>query len=194
MEGDPGGFCLRSPVFLGIGGGSQNYVCQCLYGTVSLSGAFDHLAHYLCHAGLCGVGSLLYLFVADFDRYVEFAEIGDDTDTEHLDAAVPGYDDFRHGTHPDSIRSHLVIHTVFGRGLEGRALYAHVDAVHHPDVLFLCNFIGQCHQFMIVCLVHVRESGACREVVSSQRMFREHIDMVGDDHQVADSELRIHAP
>ena len=40
--------------------------------------------------------------------------------------------------------------------------------------------------------MHVWETRSCRIVLSAERMFREEIDMVSDNHQVADSELRVH--
>ena len=41
--------------------------------------------------------------------------------------------------------------------------------------------------------MHIWEAGTRRKVLSSQRMFWEEIDVVGDNHQVANLKLRIHA-
>ena len=64
--------------------------------------------------------------------------------------------------------------------------------MHYTDVLLFCYLIGQRNQFVVVSLVHIRKAGARREIPSAQRMFREHIDVVSDDHQVANLELRTH--
>ena len=41
--------------------------------------------------------------------------------------------------------------------------------------------------------MHIRETGARREVLASERMLGEEVDMVGDDHQVTYMERLIHA-
>ena len=130
--------------------------------------------------------------MADFYRHIESAEVSDDTDAKDLDIAVACHDDFRHCTHANGISPHLVIHTVFSWSLECGALYTHINAMHYTDVLLFCYLIGQRNQFVVVSLVHIRKAGARREIPSVQRMFREHIDVVSDDHQVANPELWIH--
>ena len=60
------------------------------------------------------------------------------------------------------------------------------------DVLLLGNLVGKITQLLVVSLVHVRESGTGREVLAPQRMLWEEVDVVIDNHQVADFEVRIH--
>ena len=86
-----------------------------------------------------------------------------------------------------------MVHLIFCRCLEGGTLYADIDAVLHLDVFLLGNLVGQRHQRQIVGLVHIREARTCREVLSTKRMLREEVDVVGDNHQVADFEFWVHA-
>jgi len=46
---------------------------------------------------------------------------------------------------------------------------------------------------MIVGLMHIWETGTSGIVLSAQRMLGEEVDMVGDDHEVANLECWIHA-
>ena len=41
--------------------------------------------------------------------------------------------------------------------------------------------------------MHVGETGTGGEVLAMQRMLREEVDVVVNDHQVADLEVRVHA-
>ena len=125
--------------------------------------------------------------------YVEATEVGDDRHTEGLDAAVMGHDDLRNGTHTYRITTQRAVHPVFGRCLEGGSLYAYIHTMHHIDALLLSNLVGLGNQSEVVRLVHVGESRTRREVLPTQRVFGEEIDMIGDDHQVADLERGIHA-
>ena len=45
---------------------------------------------------------------------------------------------------------------------------------------------------MVVGFVHIWETGTCGEVLSTQRMLWEEVDMVRDNHQVTNLEGRIH--
>ena len=131
--------------------------------------------------------------MADLDRYVETSEVGDDADAESTYATVVGHDDLRYGAHAYGVASHHAIHLVFGRCLEGGALYADVHAIGNTDVLLTgygCGFLNQSH---VVSLVHVREAGTGREVLAAQRVFGEEIDVVSNNHQVADLERWVHA-
>lgn len=60
------------------------------------------------------------------------------------------------------------------------------------DSLAVGYFICQCYQFGIVRFVHIREARACGEVLAAKRMLREAVDVVGDDHDVANVEFRVH--
>ena len=46
---------------------------------------------------------------------------------------------------------------------------------------------------MVVGLVHIGEARACGEILAAKRVLREEVDVVGDNHQVADLELGVHA-
>ena len=41
--------------------------------------------------------------------------------------------------------------------------------------------------------MHIRETRSCGEVLTTKRMLWEEVDVIGDYHQVADIELRVHA-
>ena len=139
------------------------------------------------------MGRYLYLLVAHFDRVVETTKVGDDRDAEYAYAAVVGHDDLRDGGHADGITANEAEHAIFGRRLEGGALYADIDTVDDADVFLLSYLVGKGYQLVAVCLVHVGEPRSCGEVLTAQRMLGEEIDMVGDDHQVANPEVRVHA-
>jgi len=61
------------------------------------------------------------------------------------------------------------------------------------DIKILGNAVGLGDEVVVIGLVHIREAGTRGEVLTAQRVFREEVDMIGDDHQVADLELRVHA-
>ena len=63
----------------------------------------------------------------------------------------------------------------------------------HLDAFLPGNLIGQGYELQIVSLVHIWEPRTCREVLAAQRMLGEEVDMIGENHQVADLELRVHA-
>ena len=125
-------------------------------------------------------------------RDVEAAEVGDDADSEHLDATVVGYNYFWNGAHTHSVTAQTFVHTILSRSLEGWPLYTHIHAMYNLYVFLLCNLLCQCDHAMVVSLVHIWESRSGREVLSSQRMLWEHVDMIGDNHQVANLEVLIH--
>ena len=104
-----------------------------------------------------------------------------------------GYDDFRNGTHAYGIATYHAVHLILGRCLEGWSLYTDIDTIGDADLLLAGNGRSLLDEFHVVGLVHVREAGTRREVLSTQRVFREHVDMVGDDHQVANLEGGVHA-
>lgn len=56
------------------------------------------------------------------------------------------------------------------------------------------DFIRQGYELGIIGLVHVWETGAGGKILASQWMLREEIDVVVDDHQVANLERWIHTP
>ena len=141
---------------------------------------------------MCLIGSLLYLFVAYFYGIVEATEVGDDGYTKGADATVMGYDDLGNGRHTHGIATKQVVHLIFCRCLEGRTLNADIDTMLHFDAVLLSNLVGQSHQRQVVGLVHIREPRTSGEVLATQRMLREEVDMVGDNHQVADAECGVH--
>ena len=64
--------------------------------------------------------------------------------------------------------------------------------MNHPDALFLSYLVGKVAQLLVVSLVHVGETGTGGEVLATQRMFGEEVDVVVDNHQVADNEVGVH--
>ncbi len=158
-----------------------------------LGGALDHFAHDFRHDGLSLVGSLLHLLVANLNGIVEAAQVGDDADAEGLDAAVVSHDDLRHGGHADGVAAEGAIHAVFCGSLEGRTSHADVHAVNQTNLPFLGNLCGEIDEFVVVGFVHVREAWTGGEVLAAQGMLGEEIDVVGDDHEVANLECGVHA-
>ena len=131
--------------------------------------------------------------MAYFHRYVETAKVGDDGDAEGLDAAMVGDDDFGHGTHTNGVTTQQAVHLVFGRSFERGSLNAHIYAVLHLDAFLASYLVSQCDELVVVGLVHVGEAGAGGEILAAEGMLGEEIDVVGDDHDVADFEFGVHA-
>ena len=130
--------------------------------------------------------------MAYFYRNVEAAEVGDDADAEYLDAAMAGHDHLRNGAHTYSVTTQGTIHTILCRSLEGRTLDAHIYTMLNRDVLLLGYLVGKITELLVVCLVHIWEARTSREVLATQRMLWEEVDVVVDNHQITDLKLRIH--
>ena len=131
--------------------------------------------------------------MADLNRIVKATQIGDDADAEGADATVVGYDDFGNGRHTYGVATQRAIHPVFCRCLEGRSGGTDVDAIDQSDVLLLGNLRGEVDELVVVGFVHVREAWTCGEVLATQRMLGEEVDVVGDNHQVANLKGGVHA-
>ena len=160
---------------------------------IKLGCPYNQFSHDICHERLCLLGCLLHLLMTDLHWLVETAEIGDDRDTEGADATMVGHNHFGHSGHADGIATHDPIHLIFRRGLEGRTLYAHIHAMLNRDALLAGDIEGQLDQQRIISAVHVGKARTRGEVLTTKRMLGEEINVIGDDHQIADIELRVHA-
>ena len=158
-----------------------------------LLGAHNHLTHDFCHERLGLVSSHLNFFMADLYRHIEATQIRHDTDAKDADAAVMGHNHLWNGGHTDGVATYRTIHAVFGRGLECRTLHTDIDTVFDAYLFLLGYLRSEFDQFPVVSLMHIGETGTCGEVLASQRVLREEVDMVGDDHQVAHMEIFVHA-
>ena len=66
--------------------------------------------------------------------------------------------------------------------------------MHQPYVLFAGDFVGKPDETRVVGMGHRRKASAeLVVVVAAQRVFGEQVDVVGDDHKVADFEFFVHA-
>ena len=131
--------------------------------------------------------------MAHLHRIVEATQVGDDRDAEGAYAAVVGHDDLRDGRHAYGVAAQRAVHPILCGRLEGWPLHTDVDTVLHLDAFLLGDLVSQCHESEVIGLVHIRESWSRGEVLSAQRVLGEEVDVVGDDHQVANLELRVHA-
>ena len=131
--------------------------------------------------------------MADLHRIIEAPKVGDDGDAEGADATVVGYNHLWNSGHTDSIATQDTIHLIFGRCLEGWSLQAHIDAILQADLLLACNIESHLDEQGIIGLMHIRETWSCGEVLATQRVLREEVDVVGDDHQVTNLETGVHA-
>ena len=61
------------------------------------------------------------------------------------------------------------------------------------DALLAGDIEGQLDQQRIISAVHVGKARTRGEVLTTKRMLWEEVDMIGDHHQVADIEPRVHA-
>ena len=168
-------------------------VKRCCLVVVELGRPGDEFAHDRRHVWLGLVGGFLYLLVAHLDRFVEAAQVCNHRYTESLDTAMMGHDDLRNGRHAYGITAKGAVHPIFGWSLKCGTLHTDIHTLLHLDALFPGNLVGLIDQQGIVGLVHVGKTRTGGEVLSAQRMLGEEVDMVGDDHQVADLELRVHA-
>ena len=85
-----------------------------------------------------------------------------------------------------------MIHLVFSWSLECRTLYA--QRHHEPrGIPFLWQSLSARESASYHKPRAYRESGARWEVLSTQRMLWEEVDMVVDNHQIADAEIWVHA-
>ena len=62
-----------------------------------------------------------------------------------------------------------------------------LDAVAQGDV------VGTCQQGAVVGFAHVGEAGTGGEILAAQGMLGEKVDVVADEHDVADVEIGVHA-
>lgn len=106
---------------------------------------------------------------------------------------MTGNDYLWNRTHADGISAKNTIHLVFRRGLERRTGHTDIDAMLNRNTLFLRNSVSHGDDRFVVRLVHIRESWTRREVFATQRMLWEEVDMVADNHKVANLEIRVHA-
>ena len=109
-------------------------------------GAAVHGGGVSGHERLCGIGSLLYLFVAYFNRHVEATEVCYDAHTEYLYATMSGNNHLRHSAHSYSIATQKPVHAIFGGSLEGWSLYTHINAMLKLYAFFLGYLVGKCYQ------------------------------------------------
>ena len=104
------------------------------------------------------------------------------------------HNSLRHRGHAHSITSDVAEIYILRRSLKGRALRAYIHTFHHADVVLLGYFLGAFDQRMGVHLMHIRETRTpLFFVVAAQRMLGEHVDVVVDDHQLANLEIGVHA-
>ncbi len=160
---------------------------------MDLGSTLNHFAHDLGHQRLSLVGSFLHLLVADLNGIVEASQVSDYADAEGLDAAVVRHDDLRNGGHADGVATQCAIHAVLCWCLEGWTGGAKVNAIDQTDALLLGNLCSQVDEFVVIGFVHIREAWTGGEVLAAQRVLREEVDMVGDNHEVANLEGRVHA-
>ena len=132
--------------------------------------------------------------MAYFHGLVFQSKVGDDAHSKHLNAAMACHNNFGNGTHANGIAAQPVVHLIFGRGFECGTRHANINTVNHSDALFFGYLVGQVAQLLVVSLVHVGETRTSWEILSTQRMFGEEVDMVVDNHQIADNKVGVHAP
>ena len=122
-----------------------------------------------------------------------YSHVGDDAHSKYLYAAMMCHDDLGYGAHAHSISTPESEHTIFAGGLIGGALCGQVYTMLNVDVLLSCYLIGQLHQSVTVGFAHVGKSGTGGHVGSVQRILRQEVDVVGDNHDVSHMELGVGA-
>ena len=97
------------------------------------------------------------------------------------------------GAHAYGVASKDTVKLVFGWGLEGRTTDADIYALDNADILFCGYGLGLIDELAVVGLAHIREAWAVINILATERMLGEVVDVVGDDHEVANLEIRVHA-
>lgn len=128
-----------------------------------------------------------------FFWHIKTAKVCNYTDAKHLDTAMAGHYHFGYGAHAYCICAKQAVHAILCWGLKCRSLYAYVHAMNQTGALLPSYLIGQLTQTVVIGFVHVGEAGALRVVLAVQGMLGEEVDVVVDDHQIADFEVWIHA-
>jgi len=162
-------------------------------GVLHLLGAYNHFAHNLCHDGLSLISSFLHLLMTYLDRVIETTQVCYNADAKGTDTTMVGYDDLWDGTHANGVATQDAIHLILGRRLEGWSLHTHINTILQTDLLFASYLTGQFDESWVVGFVHIGEARTRGEILATQRMLWEEVDMIGDNHQVANLETRIHA-
>ena len=106
---------------------------------------------------------------------------------------MAGYDDFGDGGHADGIGSEDAVHLVLRWGFVGGPLGGEVDALDGADALLAGYLARHVEEGVVVGLVHVGETGSGGEVGTVEGMFGHEVDVVGDEHEVANAECGVHA-
>ena len=103
-------------------------------------------------------------------------------------------DHFRHDTHADHVRTHGPQHAVLGAGFQVRAGHADVNTGMRADAFFERRPRRGGEQPFAVRLDHVRPARPQALIVGAdQRVDPHEVDLVFDDHDVAQLVLRVHA-
>ena len=105
---------------------------------------------------------------------------------------MAGHDYLRNGAHAYGVTTQGSVHAVLCRSLEGRTLDAHIYTMLNRNILLLGNLVGKITELLVVCLVHIWEARTGREVLATQWMLWEEVDVVVDNHQITNLELRVH--
>ena len=103
-------------------------------------------------------------------------------------------DYLRNCAHSDSVAANGFKIAVLCWSFECRTLCAYIYTLLHLDAVFLCNIESISNEAFRIWFAHIREARAELVIIlSAQRMLREEVDVVCDDHNVADLEIGIHA-
>ncbi len=105
-----------------------------------------------------------------------------------------GHDDFGDGGHTHGVAAYDAEVLILGGSLERRACGADIYAVHDAYVFLQGYLVCLLDKLVAVSLCHGRETRSeFLEVPASQRVLREEVDLVSDNHDVAHTELLVHA-
>ena len=131
--------------------------------------------------------------MVDLNGSIEATKVCNNGNAEGAYAAMMGYNNFRHGGHTYGVATEQTVHAVLCGGLEGGTLDPYIDTVLHRDVFLGSNLVSQLDELVVIGLVHIREAWPSREVLATEWMLGEEIDVISDDHEVADMEGGVHA-
>jgi hypothetical protein len=134
--------------------------------------------------------------LVDVGRFegIREAHVGDDREADRAQPAMRGDDDFGDRRHADAVRAHVAKHAILGPGFEVRSGDGDEDALVGDDVVLASLLEGDVDQCRIVRFAHVGKTGPKPIVVhTNQRVVAHHVDLVVDDHDVAEAVVRIQA-
>ena len=104
------------------------------------------------------------------------------------------YNNFRNSTHSHRVATDRFDHSIFCGSFKSRSLQSDVAALMCFNSEIFRYFCRNFDHFFIVRFTHIHKARSeFFHIFSPQRMFRHHVDMVVDDHDICNVKSWIYA-